>query len=144
MKYIFTIIFIRLSFCCVAQKYVLLDETMAQPPIVTNEITAVEKFKRFFPVERKDIGAFIKALEEINARILKGGHENANEFRIGCTLFTGRAFPLATGERLDYIITSNCDDIKVSMHLVDAKLTNANNAYFLKAWISYIKSFEQK
>jgi hypothetical protein len=59
---------------------------------------------------------------------------------MGCTEFRGTAFPLATGERLDYMLISTCDDIRVSMHLVDAKINNENNAYFVKTWIKYIRS----
>jgi hypothetical protein len=38
------------------------------------------------------------------------------------------------------VLTSTCDGIKVSMHLVDAKINNENNAYFVNTWIKYIKN----
>ena len=141
MKQLYTILLIIAALPCAAQKYILLDKTMAQPAILTNKITVSGKYKNFFPVEKKDLPAFIKALEEISERLSsKKITGKAKEYRIGCTQFSARVFPLETGERLDYVLVSTCDDIKVPMHLVDAKLDNANNAYFLNAWIKYIKS----
>jgi hypothetical protein len=141
MKHIFTIIFICAVLPCAAQKYILLDKTMAEPMVMTNKITIAEKYKNFFPIEKKDISVFIKTLEEISERLSsKKITGKAKDYQIGCTEFLGRVFPLESGERLDYVLISTCDDIKVPMHLVDAKLDNANNAYFVNAWIKYIKS----
>lgn len=141
MKQFFTLLFICAAFPSVAQKYILLDKTMAEAPFFSNNITVSEKNKNFFPVEKKDIGTFIKALEEIGERLeSKKITGKATQYHIGCTEFSGKAYPLEIGERLDYLLVSTCGDIKVTMHLVDAKLNNANNAYFVKAWIKYIKS----
>jgi len=141
MKQLYTILFLIAALPCAAQKYILLDKTMAEPSFMSNKITVSEKYKNFFPVEKKDLPEFIKALEEISERLSsKKITGKAKEYRIGCTEFSVRVFPLAAGERLDYVLMSTCDDIKVPMHLVDAKLNNANNAYFLNAWIKYIKS----
>lgn len=118
---------------------------MAQPAFFSDKITVSEKYKSFFPVEKKELPAFLKALEEIYERLsTKKITGKAKEYRIGCTEFSGKVFPLAAGERLDYVLVSTCDDIKVTMHLVDAKLNNSDNAYFLNAWIKYIKSTEKK
>jgi hypothetical protein len=141
MKCIFIFLFICAANQSQAQKYILLDKAMSQPAFYTNQISVSEKSKGFFPVEKKELPKFIQALEEIAKRLSSKKIEGkAKQYQIGCIKFTGDAFPLASGERLDYVLTSTCDGIKVSMHLVDAKINNENNAYFVNTWIKYIKN----
>lgn len=141
MKYIFIFLFVCNANVSHSQKYVLLDKTMSQPAFYSNTISASEKFKGFFPVEKKDIPKFLSALEEIAKKLsLKKITGAPKNYVIGCTQFTSHAFPLASGERIDYVLTSTCADIKISMRLVDAKLNKENNAYFVNTWIKYIKN----
>lgn len=123
------------------QKYVLLDKRMVQPISYGNTITSADKFNGLFPVEKKFLNQFVKVLEEISKKLSGSGPlEKPKEYEIGCIKFIGNIVPLATGERLDYVITSTCENVKISMHLSDAKLRNASNAYFINTWIKYIKS----
>jgi hypothetical protein len=141
MKYIFIFLFISAANQSEAQKYILLDKAMSQPAFYSNQLSVLEKFKGFFPVEEKELPKFIEVLEEIAKRLSsKEITGKATQYQMGCTKFTGGAFPLARGERLDYVITSNCDGVKISMHLVDAKINNENNAYFVNTWLKYIKN----
>lgn len=141
MRYILVFLFVCVANISQAQKYILLDKSMSQSPFYSNEITSSEKFKGFFPVERKDLPQFLSALEEIAGRLSsKKMAGKARQYAIGCTQFEGKSFPLASGERLDYVLTSTCGGVKVSMHLVDVKLDNENNAYFVNTWIKYIKN----
>jgi hypothetical protein len=145
MKYLF--IFLCLCYINqgIGQKYILLDKTFSQPAFYSNTISVSEKYKGFFPVEKKDIQKFLEALQEIAEKLsAKKITGKAKNYQIGCTDFKGVAFPLASGERLDYTVISTCGDIKVSMHLVDAKLNNENNAYFVKTWIKYIQNAIKK
>lgn len=141
MKYIFILLFSCITYQGYAQKYILLDKTMSQPAFYSNTISVSEKFKGFFPVEKKEIGRFIEALEEIQKRLsvdkITG---KAKQYQIGCVRFTGVAIALASGDRLDYVLTSTCENVRITMHLSDAKLNNENNAYFINAWIKYIKN----
>lgn len=124
-----------------AQKYILLDKEMSQPAFYTNELSVTEKYKGFFPVEAKNIEKFIAVLHEISRTLSsKNITGNAKQYQVGCDKFEGMVVYLASGNRLDYVITSDCDKMKVTMHLSDVKLNNANNAYFINAWISYIKN----
>ena len=66
---------------------------------------------------------------------------DAKQYEIGCAKFSGITVRLAAEERLDYVLTSNCDNVKISMHLCDAKISNASNSYFIKTWIKYIQSY---
>ena len=124
-----------------AQKYVLLDEAIAQPAVYTNHLSELEKYKKFFPVEVNEISEFINVLQQILERLnQKKVTGDAQNYKVGCVEFKGKVFPLSSNERIDYVITSDCDGKKVTMHLCDAKLSNSNNAYFVKTWIKYIKS----
>lgn len=124
-----------------AQKYALLDQHIAAPVKYTEKVTSADKFSNFFPVEKKRIPEFLKALKEIEGRLISPPpFGKIKEYEIGCIKFTGRAIMLAAGERIDYVITSTCDRVGISMHLSDAKLSNKSNAFFIKTWIKYIES----
>ena len=141
MRYFLLIFFSLFLVSTQAQKYALLDKRLAQPIRYTDHVTQTDKFNGFFPVETAQIPRFLKALEEISQKLsTKGPLGDAKQYQIGCTKFTGITVSLAAGDRLDYVITSNCGDIKVSMHLSDAKISNANNAFFINTWIKYINS----
>jgi hypothetical protein len=140
MKYIFLIVLFCAAFQCQAQKYILLDESISRPAVYTNHLTEMEKYKNFFPVEVKDISRFILVLEEIEKRLSETENTSkVNNYTVGCSVFTGRVFPLAKGERINYIITSTCEGLNIKMRLSDATISNANNEYFIKAWIKYIR-----
>ncbi len=145
MKYLFVLVFTCAAFLGKAQKYVLLDEAISQPAVFTNHLSEMEKYKKFFPVEMKDVRRFLDVLQQIANR-LSGDKITgpAKSYKVGCAQFTGKVFPLATGERIDYVITSTCDGVRVTMHLCDAKLSNVNNAYFVNTWIKYIRNTIKK
>ncbi len=142
MRYFFLLFFSLFFFISsYSQKFALLDKRLAQPILYTDKVTQTDKFNGYFPVEKKSLPEFLKALEEISQKLsIKGSIGNAKQYQIGCTNFRGVTISLATGDRLDYMIVSNCGDIKVSMHLSDAKISNANNAFFINTWIKYINS----
>ncbi len=141
MKYVLLFLFTCVAIQSEAQKYILLDKTFSQPAFYSNTISVSEKYKGFFPVEKKNIEEFLKVLEEIAVRLSgKKITGKAQNYQMGCTEFKGTTLSLATGERIDYMLLSTCDNIKVSMHLVDAKFNKENNVYFVKTWIKYIKN----
>ncbi|MEO9144996.1 MAG: hypothetical protein ABI237_05510 [Ginsengibacter sp.] len=125
-----------------AQKYILLDTQMSESPFYANEITVADKVKRYFPVEKKEIEKFIEVLEEITGQLSSVKKiEKARQYEIGCIRFSGVAFSLRSKNRIDYVLTSTCSNIKISMHLSDGKISNESNAYFIKTWIDYIRNF---
>jgi len=141
MKYLFIIVFVCAAAISKGQKYVLLDQAISQPAVFSDHLNEMEKYKKFFPVPVKDIPQFLNVLQQIADRLSESKVTGpAKNYQVGCAQFTGKVFPLSAGERIDYVLTSDCDSIKVTMHLCDAKLSNANNAYFVKTWIKYIKS----
>ena len=141
MKYLFIVVFICATSAGKAQKYILLDESISQPAVYTDHLSALNKYKNFFPVEVKDLTRFVTVLQQIVQRLKEKKLTNeVRNYTVGCLQFTGKAFPLTSGERIDYILTSTCEGKKVTMHLCDAKLSNTNNAYFVETWVKYIQS----
>ena len=144
MKYILILIFSVAAYQGHAQKYILLDKAISQPAFYANQILVSDRYKGFFPLEKKDLPKFLEILQEISQRLSsKKITGTVKNYKLGCIELNGVAFPLASGERLDYTLTSTCDNIKISMHLCDAKLSNEDNAYFINTWIKYIKNAQK-
>ncbi len=141
MKYFLPFFFSIFFVSSQGQKFALLDKRLAQPITYTDKVTQTDKFNGFFPVEKKYLPEFVRALEEISKKLTSNAPMgNAKQYQIGCTKFIGHTVSLQSGDRLDYVITSDCGDMKISMHLSDAKISNANNAFYINTWIKYIKS----
>jgi hypothetical protein len=134
-----------LVFCATAikaQKYVLLDPHLSEPVRYSNTVTSQDKFNDLFPVEKKLLPEFLKALEEIENKLSsKPPFGKIKDYEVGCVKFTGRVITIAGEERIDYVIIANCNNLRISMHLSNAKISNSNNAFFVKTWIQYINSF---
>ncbi len=141
MKIFYTLFLSFFVLSASAQKYALIDQGFATPISFTNNLTAEKKVKGTFPVEKAHLQEFIKALEEIAAKL--GSKEKmspAKNYKMGCTTFHGRIVNLARGDRLDYVLKSTCDSYTAIMHLCDSRLSNESNAYFINTWLKYIKS----
>lgn len=141
MKYFLLFFLLVTSFIAKSQKYALLDEQLAKPVKYTNTVTSADEFNNLFPVEKSALHEFVKALQEIENKLASDKpFGKLPQYEIGCVKFTGRAVSLAGSERMDYVIASTCGNIKISMHLCDAKSSNAYNAFFIKTWVKYIES----
>ncbi len=133
MKHFLYVGFILLSSVCSAQKYVLIDKNMSLPVTYSNTITTEDNFKGYFPVEKIKINEFINEIDKI-ARILADSNRKKQEafkYNIGNTTFNGLRVPLAVEERMDVTLTTEYGTSKITMHLSDAKISNASNAYFI-------------
>ncbi|MEO7120314.1 MAG: hypothetical protein ABIY62_04425 [Ginsengibacter sp.] len=141
MKYTLVLFLVLGAFAAKAQKYALLDQQFIHPVTYANVVTSADKFNHLFPVEKKMLPEFIKVLKEINVRLMsKKSSGNIRQYEIGCIKFTGNLISVGGGPRIDYVITSTCSDVRISMHLCTAQQTNSNNAYFVKTWIQYIEN----
>lgn len=122
-----------------AQKYALLDKRLLEPVSYADHITPNDKLKGLFPVEKTLLPQFLTTLQEIAGELSsKGRVLHPKQYRIGCIVFKGVTVPSEPGERLDYVITSKCENIAISFHLSDARNSNPSNAFFIKTWIKYI------
>ena len=141
MKHFLPGLLIFLTGFTYSQKYVLIDKKMAQPLSYTNTVTLEHTYKNLFAVEKDKLPKFIAEVEKIAAILSdkKKPKPEAFDLNVGKTRFVGLKVPLASEERLDVVLTTDCDGTKVNMHLSDAKLSNANNAFFINTWVKYIK-----
>ncbi|MEO6454984.1 MAG: hypothetical protein ABIN97_12960 [Ginsengibacter sp.] len=143
MKHFLFGAFILFSTYCSAQKYVLVDKNMSLPVTYTDAITMQDGFKGYFPVEKEKIKDFITEIEKI-ARVLSDPKEKKPEkidLSIGTTIFHGLRVPLSIEERMDIVLTTDYGTGKSTMHLSDAKISNANNAFFIKTWLKYLRGY---
>ena len=142
-RFLPVLLLLLISGFCYSQKYVLIDKKMSQPLSYTNTVTLEHSYKNMFAVERDKLPQFIAEVEKISAILSdkKKPKPEAIDLPVGKTRFAGLKIPLAAEERLDVVLTTDCDGTKVNMHLSDAKLSNSNNAFFINTWLKYIKSY---
>ena len=142
MKFLLTIaIFLMATPTPAIKRYALLDKAMMKPVSYTTNYTTLNKNQRLLPVEKKHLNEFVKALEIIAADLSSPNRlKKARQFTIGCTKFNGQLLALDRGDKLDYVITSNCAGFDVSVHLCNFNLSPENNLYYLNTWIKYIKA----
>jgi len=143
MKYFLLAFLLFVSAVCYSQKYALIDKNFSIPLTYTNAVTVEHKHKNFFPVENTQLRKFVAELEKIAVILTdkKKSIPEAFDFNIGKTRFVGLKVPSAKEERLDVVLSTDCDGSKVFMHLSDSKTSNARNAYFINTWVKYIKSY---
>jgi hypothetical protein len=135
----FLITFLLLSFIGWSQKYALLDRKMIAPIAYSNTITVAHDYQNLFPVEKEKLSEFISTLENIVKMLNEKKIPASVDYNVGTARFKGTKFTFPSEERIDIILTSACSDATISMHLVDAKMSNATNAYNISTWIKYIK-----
>ena len=143
MKYFLPAFLILLTGFTYSQKYVLIDKSMAEPLSYTNTVTLQHSYKKLFAVERDKLPRFITEVEKILAMLTdkKKAKPESLEFYVGKTRFVGLKVPTSAEERLDVVLTTDCDGTKLYMHLSDSKISNANNVFFINTWLRYIKSY---
>ncbi|HEV8079161.1 MAG TPA: hypothetical protein VGP43_00500 [Chitinophagaceae bacterium] len=143
MKHFLTAILLLISSIVFSQKYALLDKNISLPLSYTNIVTLEHSHKNLFPVETAQLKKFITELEKIAVYLTDKSKPkpNAFDYNIGQTRFVGLKIALLKEERLDVVLSTNCDGTKIFMHISDSKISNASNAYFINTWIRYIKSY---
>jgi hypothetical protein len=143
MKHFLLIVFILINTVCTAQKYALVDKQLSLPVIYANTITIQDNYKGYFPIEKNKLNEFITEVQKI-ANLLsdpKKPKPETIDLNVGNTTFYGLKVPLATEERMDIILTTDYGVSKTTMHLSDAKLSNAKNAFFINTWLKYLRSY---
>jgi hypothetical protein len=140
MKYLFFFRFLLWAINSMSQKYALLDMQLSRPVKYADTITTEDGFNKYFPIEKQKLPEFLKVLKEIGKRLAAMNEPGkARQYQVGCARFTGMILDLDSDKRLDYVITSNCENMNISMHLCDAKIPNADNAFFIQTWMKYIE-----
>ena len=143
MRHLIFTFLIFSTLVCSSQKYALLDKQMGQPVTFTNTVTLQNSFAGFFPVEKDKLVEFVAAIEKIAKQLIdsKKVKPEAFKFTIGTITFTGLKIELKDEDRLDVVLSSQTGQVKTTMHLCDAKISNINNAFFVNTWAKYIRSY---
>ncbi len=141
MRTTILLIFIFLSSATSAQRLLLIDKKLTLPIKSSNTYTTQDNFSGYFPVEKELHIKFVEELEKI-VKLLKDKSAKKPEsllVHVGETTFQGIRVPLAEEERMDIVVFTKINGTRTTMHLCDAKLSNANNAFFITTWLKYIR-----
>lgn len=124
------------------QRYALIDRKLKTPLQLTDTITKAQMDKGFFVVERKIIDTLTRKLEELQARLRRVEIEKYNEVQwsAGATVLTITAIKKSVADRLNVALSTDTGEgHKYKVYIVDASLTNNDNARYLNRLIKYIK-----
>jgi len=143
MKHFLYAVLILFSTYCSAQKYVLVDKNINLPVIYANTITVLDSYKGYFPIDKSKINEFIAAIEKIGNLLSdpKTKKPETIDLLIGSTTLHGLRIILKVEERMDIVLTTEYENSKSTMHLCDAKRSNASNAFFITTWLQYLRSY---
>lgn len=131
------------SFQSFAQSYALLDKNMISPAKYSKTFSPQDRAKGYFPIEKKHLTEFINTLKKIEKDLASKNRLNkVSDYQVGCVSFKGQVLNLDKGDKVDYVLTSNCAETNTVLHLVDLKLTKETNLYFIRTWIKYIQSIK--
>jgi hypothetical protein len=122
-----------------AQKYALIDKKMSQPVTYTNAITLQQSAQGVFAVEKDKLRPFLAEVDKIVKYLEAKKIPDSFNFNIGATNFRGLQIPLKEEVRLDVVLSTETPDGRLTMHLCDAKNSNAANAYYISTWAKYIR-----
>jgi len=143
MKSIFYVMLVLCSTFCSAQKYILVDKKMSLPVTYANTLSVQDNYHGYFPIEKSKIKEFLAEVEKI-AKLLgdpKGKKPEKFHYLVGSTIFHGIRVALSTEERLDVVLTTNYGPAVSTLHLCDAKISNANNVFYINTWLKYLHSY---
>jgi hypothetical protein len=143
MKHFLYAIFLLVSLNSSGQKYVLVDKKMRLPVTYVNTISILDSYNGYFPIDKNKIKEFITEIDKI-AKLLsdpKTKKPETIDFLVGSTTVHGLRVLLGIEERMDIVLTTNYGKEKSSMHLSDAKISNASNAFFINTWLKYLRSY---
>ena len=116
---------------------------MTVPVTYADKITVTDDYKDLFAIEKKTAPDFLKEVKIIAAMLTdkKKLKPAIIDFTVGVTHFHGIKVTIANEDRMDIVLTSDCGDVKTSMHLSEAKSSNSTNAFFINTWVKYISSY---
>lgn len=124
------------------QRYALIDRKLKTPLQSADTITKAQMDKGFFVVEKQNIDSLIGKLQIIENRLQKVARESYDEvnWNVGTTLLTITAVKKSFADRLNVALSTDTGEgHKCKVYIVDAALTNNDNARYLKRLITYLQ-----
>lgn len=142
MKRLLLLFFLFLSLNSFSQRYAIIDRKLKTPLQFVDNIPKGQLDNGFFAVEKQNIGALIAKLDSLSARLRNVVREKYDEDKIiiGTTVLSIKVIKQTFGDRLNISLSTDTDDgYDKSFYIVDAKLTNNDNARYLNRLINYLK-----
>ena len=124
------------------KKYAIVDRKLKTPIQLADNITKEQLSNGYFAVEKQNISPLISKLDSLSARLRNVVREKYDEdsLIIGTTVLSIRVVKLSFGDRLNVSLsTDSGNSYNKSFYIVDAKLTNNDNARYLNKLIKYLK-----
>jgi len=124
------------------QRYIIIDRKLKAPIKIADSITKEQLKKGFFAVEKQNVGMLMVKLDSISKRLRNVVREKYDEDKlvIGTTVLSIRVVKQSFADRLNVgISTDTGHGHNHSIYIVDAKLTNNDNARYLNRLIKYIQ-----
>lgn len=124
-------------------EYLIIDRKLKQPLQVASTITNEQLSMGFFAIEKQNVDSVIGKLQYLSNELRKVQRYNLDEtkWQIGATSLLIKVVKYGFGDRLNVALSTdvgNGNDNKT--YIVDAKLTNNDNARYLNRLIKYINS----
>ena len=121
----------------------LVDKNIHLPVIYANTITVLDNYKGYFPVDKSKISEFIAEIAKIGNLLSdpKTKKPETIDILIGSTTLHGLKIILKVEERMDIVLTTDYGNSKSTMHLCDAKRSNASNVFFITTWLKYLHNY---
>jgi hypothetical protein len=123
------------------QRYIIIDRKLKTPARNADTITKEQMDKGFFAVEKQNIDLLIVKLDSLSKRLRNVIREkyDENKLVIGTTVLSIRVVKQSFADRLNIALSTDTGHgYDHSIYIVDAKLTNNDNARYLNRLIKYI------
>lgn len=123
------------------QRYAIIDRKLKAPLKLADTITKEQMDKGFFAVEKQNVDYLVVKLDSLSKRLRNVVRENYDEDKliIGTTILSIRVVKQSFADRLNVALSTDIGHgYDHSIYIVDAKLTNNDNARYLNRLIDYI------
>jgi hypothetical protein len=123
------------------QRYAIIDRKLKQPFRFADTITNEQLNNGYFAVEKQNIDTLVVKLQLLKDRLQRVAREHYDEVKwnIGSTQLTIKVVKWYFADRLNVSISTDTGQgYDHSIYIVDAKISNNDNARYLKRLIDYI------
>lgn len=124
------------------KKYIIADRKLKAPIQFAENITKEQLNQGYFAVDKQNIEPLITKLDSLSARLRDVKREKYDEdsIVIGSTVLGIKVVKRSFGDRLNVSLnTYTGNNYNKSFYIVDATLTNNDNARYLNRLIKYLK-----
>ena len=124
-----------------SQRYIIVDRKLKVPLQMADTITKEQMDKGFFVVEKQNVASLKVKLDSLSKRLRIVVRENYDEDKliIGTTILSVKVVKQSFADRFNVGLSTDIGHgYDHSVYIVDAKLTNNDNARYLNRLINYI------